>query len=90
MNYLFEEGILNVYQDGHLNLVQPFNPITGEQFQSESDATDWLANYVQNFYNAGPVTVTMTGDYDGNDIDFDNNIPEVVAEELVSLFLILA
>lgn len=87
MNYLFEEGILNVYQDGHLNLVQPFNPITGEQFQSESDATDWLANYVQNFYNAGPVAVTMTGEHDGEDIDFDDNIPEVMAEELVSLFI---
>ena len=81
MIYEFNSGNLNIYQDGILNITQPYNPITQEAFKDEEEALDWLYYYIKSTHNTIPTKATMTATSmsDDEDIEFSCDGNKIVA-----------
>lgn len=86
MNYDYKEKALHIYQDNSLNLFQPFNPTTGEAFEEESTALEWLKDYVSAFYQSEPAEISATIDYEGKELSFDDEI-KVAAGEFFTILI---
>lgn len=60
MVYDYKNNVLYIYEEGRINIVQPYNPITKEEFTSEESALDWLFHHIELSYNAVPTPITLT------------------------------
>lgn len=86
MTYEFKDNVLNVYQDGKLNLVQPYNPVTGQPFESKEDATDWIVKYIKDFYNASPLHIDIQFQHEDDIVTFSaKNI--VPVDDMINIFI---
>lgn len=52
MTYNFKDEILNVFNNGKQGLIQPYDPATGKNFESEEEARTWFERYCVDFYGS--------------------------------------
>lgn len=81
MIYEFTNGILTIYENGNINLAQPYNPITETEFISKDEVLDWLAYHIKTSYNADPITLDVNLENETGDIYRLNDDKAIIVPE---------